>query len=224
MKKVLVFITGRGCASFPAPRRRARARRQRGRPARAVGTRDERFPPFPLFFLESRPKAPTSLFFSHTKGTSLFQPPPLPPSLPPSEKKIKNAEVDALSGRSRARAFLSRAFPRGRFRVERALHELDERLLDRVLDRVLAAAAGHRVLEDVLRRAAAPSAAWAALSISASARSSTTVFFSIIISEQHHCKATTTTPKTFPEEVRFRDCITARRKSAQRGTGQGLGA
>ena len=177
MKKVLVFITGRGCASFPAPRRRARARRQRGRPARAVGTRDERFPPFPPFFLESRPKAPTSLFFSHTKGTPLFQPPPLPPSLPPSEKKIKNAEVDALSGRSRARAFLSRAFPRVRFRVERALHELDERLLDRVLDRVLAASAGHRVLEDVLRRAAAPSAAWAALSISASARSSTTVFF-----------------------------------------------
>jgi len=153
------------------------SRDQKPRPPFFLATRRE--PPLfnPLFFLESRPKAPTSLFFSHTKGTSLFQPPPLPPSLPPSEKKIKNAEVDALSGRSRARAFLSRAFPRGRFRFERALHELDERLLHRVLDRVLAAAAGHRVLEDVLRRAAAPSAAWAALSISASARSSTTVFF-----------------------------------------------
>ena len=155
-----------------------RARDAKGAAPHGQWERATSVSPLSPFFFSSRDQKPRPPFFLATRREPpFFNPlPSLPPSLPP-KKKSKNAEVDALSGRPRARAFLSRAFPRGRFRVERALHELDERLLDRVLDRVLAAAAGHRVLEDVLRRAAAPSAAWAALSISASARSSTTVFF-----------------------------------------------
>ena len=224
MKKVLVFITGRGCASFPAPRRRARARRQRGRSARAVGTRDERFPPFPLFF-SSRDQKPRPPFFLATRREPpFFNPlPSLPPSLTPKKKSKTQRSMLCQADPELARSFLARSLEGASVLSELFMSSTNGSLIGSLIGclRLPQGTECSRMSFD----AQLPLPRRGPLCRFQRLRAlRQRFFFSIIISEQHHCKATTTTPKTFPEEVRFRDCITARRKSAQRGTGQGLGA
>lgn len=195
----------------------------KGPPRTGSGNARRAFPPFPPFFSRVETKSPDLPFFSHTKGTSLFQPTPLPPSLPPKKKSKTQRSMLCQADPELARSFLARSLEGASVLSEPFMSSTNGSLIGSLIGclRLPQGTECSRMSFD----AQLPLPRRGPLCRFQRLRAlRQRFFFSIIISEQHHCKATTTTPKTFPEEVRFRDCITARRKSAQRGTGQGLGA